>query len=98
MARLREVPRAEATGTVLSMYNLLFGDRDPVVAESQQRSSSWLCFKDDRIGTQFTTDPGERLGERFGSKRSYLDGLCHGDAWSLTMPTDSIVVSRAISL
>lgn len=31
MARLREVPRAEATGTVLSMYNLLFGDRDPVV-------------------------------------------------------------------
>lgn len=31
MARLREVSRAEATGTVLSMYNLLFGDRDPVV-------------------------------------------------------------------
>ena len=31
MARLREVPRAQASGLVLKMYNLLFGDRDPVV-------------------------------------------------------------------
>lgn len=30
MRRLKEVPRAEASGVVLSMYNLLFGDRDPV--------------------------------------------------------------------
>jgi alkylhydroperoxidase family enzyme len=31
MPRLREVPRAEAAPNVLPLYNLLFGDRDPVV-------------------------------------------------------------------
>ena len=34
MPRLRQVPRAEATAPiVLRMYNALFGDRDPVVAD-----------------------------------------------------------------
>ena len=30
MPRLRQVPRAEATPEITQMYDLLFGDRDPV--------------------------------------------------------------------
>jgi alkylhydroperoxidase family enzyme len=45
--RLRQVPRAEATPSVVAMYDLLFGDRDPVAEPGTATGSPgdwWTVF------------------------------------------------------
>ena len=47
MPRLREVPRAEAAASVLPLYDLIFGDRDPVAEPGTATGSPgdwWTVF------------------------------------------------------
>lgn len=47
MPRLRQVPRAEADASVLPLYDLLFGDRDPVAAPGTDTGTPgdwWTVF------------------------------------------------------
>lgn len=72
MPRLRQVPRAEATDkTVLRMYDLLFGDRDPVAEPGTATGSpgNWWtvfalvpeCFEHACRGFAFYRNPNRKI-------------------------------------
>ena len=67
MPRLREVPRADADLIALSMYDMLFGQRDPVAEPGMATGTpgNWWtvfalvpdCLKHALQGFQFYRDP-----------------------------------------
>ena len=67
MPRLREVPRADADPIALSMYDMLFGQRDPVAEPGTATGTpgNWWtvfalvpdCLKHALQGFQFYRDP-----------------------------------------
>ena len=71
MPRLRQVPRDEADPLALQMYDLLFGDRDPVSqpgTETGTPGNWWTvfalvpdCLKHAVQGFQFYRDPARKL-------------------------------------
>ncbi|MFT4518695.1 MAG: alkylhydroperoxidase family enzyme [Halioglobus sp.] len=71
MPRLREVPRAEADPIATMMYDMLFGDRDPVAepgTETGTPGNWWTvfalvpdCLKHAIEGFQFYRDPARKL-------------------------------------
>lgn len=71
MPRLRQVPRAEADPIATMMYDMLFGDRDPVAepgTETGTPGNWWTvfalvpdCLKHAIEGFQFYRDPARKL-------------------------------------
>lgn len=71
MPRLREVPRADADPIATMMYDMLFGDRDPVAqpgTETGTPGNWWTvfalvpdCLKHAIEGFQFYRDPARKL-------------------------------------
>ena len=71
MPRLRQVPRQDADPLALQMYELLFGDRDPVAAPGTDTGTpgNWWtvfalvpdCLKHAVQGFQFYRDPARKL-------------------------------------
>lgn len=66
MPRLRQVPRSEADASVIPMYDLLFGDRDPVAEPGTDTGSPGDWW------TVFALDPGimDHAVRGFGLYRS----------------------------
>lgn len=71
MPRLREVPRAEAGSLATALYDMLFGDRDPVTEPGTDTGTpgNWWtvfalvpdCLKHAVDGFQFYRDPNRKL-------------------------------------
>jgi alkylhydroperoxidase family enzyme len=71
MPRLRQVPRAEADPVALAMYDMLFGERDPVAepgTETGTPGNWWTvfalvpdCLKHTIGGFRFYRDPARKL-------------------------------------
>lgn len=71
MPRLRQVPRAEASGLALQMYDMLFGKRDPVTQPGTATGTPgdwWTvfalvpdCLKHAVQGFQFYRDPARKI-------------------------------------
>jgi alkylhydroperoxidase family enzyme len=71
MPRLRQVPRSEADPIALAMYDMLFGDRDPVAEPGTETGTPgdwWTvfalvpdCLKHAVKGFQFYRDPARKL-------------------------------------
>ena len=71
MPRLRQVPRAEADPIATMMYDMLFGERDPVAQPGTDTGTpgNWWtvfalvpdCLKHALEGFQFYRDPGRKL-------------------------------------
>ena len=71
MPRLRQVPRSEADPIATKMYNMLFGDRDPVQQPGTQTGTpgNWWtvfalvpdCLEHAIKGFQFYRDPARKL-------------------------------------
>jgi hypothetical protein len=69
MPRLRQVPRSEADPIALSMYDLLFGDRDPVAEPGTATGtpgSWWTVFA--------LTEPEPKMSAAPAQVRVHLAG------------------------
>jgi alkylhydroperoxidase family enzyme len=88
MPRLRQVPRAEADPLALRMYDLLFGDRDPVAQPGTDTGTpgNWWtvfalvpdCLKHAVQGFQFYRSEERKLDPRLRELGQTRAGYCRG--------------------
>lgn len=88
MPRLRQVPRSEADPIALGMYNMLFGERDPVAepgTETGTPGNWWTvfalvpdCLKHAIKGFQFYRDPARQLDPQLRELGQTRAGYCRG--------------------
>jgi len=88
MPRLREVPRSEADPIALGMYDMLFGERDPVAepgTETGTPGNWWTvfalvpdCLKHAIKGFQFYRDPARKLDPQLRELGQTRAGYCRG--------------------
>lgn len=88
MPRLREIPKAEAHDTARALYELLFGDRDPVVSPGTATGSpgNWWtvfagvpeCFDHALQGFAFYRSPNRKISPKLRELGQIRAGYARG--------------------
>ena len=88
MPRLRQVPRAEAAPEILTMYDVLFGERDPVAqpgTETGTPGNWWTvfalvpdCFRHAVAGFQFYRSEARKIDPRLRELGQTRTGWARG--------------------
>jgi alkylhydroperoxidase family enzyme len=105
MPRLRQVPRSEADPIALAMYDMLFGERDPVDEPGTATGTpgNWWtvfalvpdCLKHAVKGFQFYRDPARKIDPQLRELGQTRAGYCRGSQFVFSQHCKSC---RAVGL